>query len=88
MWVEMILSKLQRKQIMESSYNDPTAGHLGRTQTFSKVSEQFYWAGIFNDVEKMVCKLYNYNDNHITLKSDMRLIYNILTSPHNVGDVM
>ena len=55
MWVEVIFSKHQRKQIKESCHSDPTASHLGRTQIFYKVSERFYWPGIFNDVEKMVC---------------------------------
>ena len=40
---------------MESCHSDHTAGHLGRTRTFYKVSERFHWPGIFNDVEKIVC---------------------------------
>ena len=60
MWVEVIFSKHQRKQIMQSCHSDPTAGHLGRTRTFYKVSERFYWPGIFKDVEKIVCILHYY----------------------------
>ena len=42
MWLEVIFSKHQRKQIMEFCLSDPTAGHLGRTQTFYKVSERSF----------------------------------------------
>ena len=40
-------------------HSDPTAGHLGRTQTFYKVYQNVFtdWPGIFNDAEKMVCTL-------------------------------
>nr|XP_047133003.1 uncharacterized protein LOC105847471 isoform X3 [Hydra vulgaris] len=51
LWLEVVFSKAQRKQIVNSCHSEPTAGHLGRTRTFYKVAERFYWPGIFKDVE-------------------------------------
>ena len=38
----------------KACHSDGTAGHLGRTKTFYKVSQRYYWPGIFNDVEQFV----------------------------------
>ncbi|XP_065681472.1 gypsy retrotransposon integrase-like protein 1 [Hydra vulgaris] len=54
LWLEVVFSKAQRKQIVNSCHSEPTAGHLGRTRTFYKVAERFYWPGIFKDVENAV----------------------------------
>ena len=53
-WVEAIFGKSQRVQILKACHSDGTAGHLGRTKTFYKVSQRYYWPGIFNDVEQFV----------------------------------
>ena len=53
-WVEVVLSKSQREQIVKSCHSDPTAGHLGMVKTFYKVSERFYWPGIFNYISQYV----------------------------------
>ena len=48
---------------MEFCHSGPNAGHLGRTRAFYKVSECFYWPGIFKHVEKLVRALYQYYYN-------------------------
>lgn len=57
-WVEVIFIKHQIKQIIESCLNNPTAGQIGSTQTFYKVSEHFYLPRIFKDVEKLYLNHY------------------------------
>ena len=54
LWVEVIFSKGQRAHIIKACHNDATAGHLGRTRTFYKLSERYYWPGIFRDVTRAV----------------------------------
>ena len=54
LWVEVIFSEAQQAKIVEACHSDATAGHLGRTRTFYKVSERYYWPNIFEDINKDV----------------------------------
>ena len=56
MWVEVIFSSTEEAD--NGVHSDPTAGHVGRTQTFYRCQNVIYWPGIFKDVEKIVCTLY------------------------------
>ena len=52
------VAKTKRK-IMEACHDDKVGGcHFGRDKTASKVSTQYYWKGIMQDVETWVCLLY------------------------------
>ena len=53
-WVEVVLSKSQREQIVKSCHSDPITGHLGMIKTFYKVSKRFYLPGIFGYISQYV----------------------------------
>ena len=53
-WLEVVLSCTQREHIPKACRSDPTAGHLGRTKTFYKISERYYWPGLYKEVKKFV----------------------------------
>ena len=52
--VEVIFSEEERKRILKVCQTDPTAGHLGRSKTYYKVAERYYWSGLYKDVVKLV----------------------------------
>ena len=58
LWVEVIMDKSQQVQIIKACHSDPAAGHLGRTRTFYKASERYYWPGIYNQVSQFVSVAY------------------------------
>ena len=62
LWVEVIFSRAQRAHIMKSCHSDATAGHLGRNKTFYKISERYYWPGIFKDVTNAVSKTFPFSN--------------------------
>ena len=66
LWTEVILSKSQQIQIIQACHSDATAGHLGRTKTFYKVSERYYWPGIFDQVAQVVSDLIDTKINSCT----------------------
>lgn len=57
LWVELILNKSQQLQIIKACHSEATGGHLGRTKTFYKVSERYYWPAIFHQVAEFVSNI-------------------------------
>lgn len=43
-----------RRDIMREAHDMPTSGHMGRTKTLARISEQFYWAGMAQDVARYI----------------------------------
>lgn len=58
LWLEVVLSCTQREHILKACHSGPTAGHLGRTKTFYKISERYYWPGLYKDVKEFVSNCY------------------------------
>ena len=40
---------------MLTSAHDPTEEHLGIFKTYQKLKEQYFWIGMYMDVEHLVC---------------------------------
>ena len=47
------MSKEERK-ILHGCHIDPTADHMGRQRTISRIKERFMWHGIVQDVNELV----------------------------------
>jgi hypothetical protein len=43
-----------RARVLEENHDLPHEGHLGITKTFLRISQDFYWPGLFRDVVKYV----------------------------------
>ena len=59
---QLVTPNSYRAEILTTGHDSVTAGHLGRTATFKKISENFTWPGMTKDVRHFVntcvtCKL-------------------------------
>ena len=54
MLLRFIVSKEEQRKILLACHVHPTAGHMGRTRTISRIKERFMWHGMVNDVQDMV----------------------------------
>lgn len=52
--VRIIQSGAEQSRILEMCHSDPTSGHFGVKKTFNRLSERFYWKGMYKDVENLV----------------------------------
>jgi hypothetical protein len=43
-----------RESILKACHDDITAGHLGRTRTYDKVQQRYFWSSLVGDVERYV----------------------------------
>ncbi|KAH8300620.1 hypothetical protein KR059_003819, partial [Drosophila kikkawai] len=43
-----------RARILQECHDAPTAGHLGTRKTILRISQKFYWPGMFRDVKQYV----------------------------------
>ncbi len=51
----MVTEKATKERILQTCHDDKVGGcHFGRDRTVEKVSTQFYWKGIYSDVEDWV----------------------------------
>ena len=51
-------AKADHKRILRSCHFTPTSGHFGITKTWRRISERFYWKGLYQDVVSMVSSPY------------------------------
>ena len=51
---KLVVPKEYRAQVMQECHDQPSAGHPGVTKTFLRISQVYYWPGLFNDVLKYV----------------------------------
>jgi len=49
-WLQLIVPRKLRQEILEALHDGPTGGHLGHEKTFSRTRERFYWPGYWTDV--------------------------------------
>ena len=47
-----------RFRFIQKSYDDPAAGHPGKTKTHEILSRYYYWPGIIDDVKRFVKNCY------------------------------
>ncbi|XP_055865631.1 uncharacterized protein LOC129928743 [Biomphalaria glabrata] len=51
---QIIVPKVYRKTIINTSHDVPFAGHMGVTKTKKRILQDFYWPGITKDVKKHI----------------------------------
>lgn len=52
---QIVVPKLYRQEILSVAHDGLFAGHMGRTKTYDRVVADFYWPGMYADVEQY-CK--------------------------------
>ena len=58
-FVEIIQSSGERKMILEACHQDKTSGHFGVKKTLGRVTEKYYWRGMYKQVEDCVSQEHN-----------------------------
>lgn len=43
-----------RQRVLQENHNQPSAGHLGIRKTATRVSNRYYWPGMFRDIARFV----------------------------------
>ena len=51
---QVVVPKEYRDEIMSLAHEGLFAGHLGRTKTYERVSADFYWPGMYKDVDEYI----------------------------------
>ena len=51
---QVVVPKEYRAEIMSLAHEGLFAGHLGRTKTYERVAADFYWPGMYKDVEEYI----------------------------------
>ena len=54
--MKIVTDQQEQKRIMISCHSDETSGHFGVRKTVARISERFYWRGMWPAVEKYVSK--------------------------------
>ena len=49
---QVVVPQEYKAEIMSLTHEGLFAGHLGRTKTYERVAADFYWPGIYKDVEE------------------------------------
>ena len=52
--VKVVTAVEDQRRILESCHSDPTSGHFGKTKTWRRVAERFYWRGMSKQVKQLV----------------------------------
>jgi hypothetical protein len=52
--LRLCVPKTLREGILKACHDDITAGHLGRTRTFDKVQQRYFWNSLAGDVDRYV----------------------------------
>lgn len=55
--LRFIMSTEEKKHILHACHVDPTAGHMGKSKTLSKIKERYMWHGMVKDVLELVRRL-------------------------------
>ena len=50
----MVTGSENRKRILRSCHFEASSGHFGVTKTWHRISERYYWKGLYQDVVDMV----------------------------------
>jgi hypothetical protein len=49
-----VLTEDEVDTVLYMSHNHPTGGHFGKDATFGKISERYYWKGMYRDIEEYI----------------------------------
>ena len=52
--VKIVTDGSEKIRIMKACHSAPTSGHVGIVKTWRRLSERFYWKGMYGDVKKLV----------------------------------
>ena len=58
--VKVVTAVEKQRRILELCHSDPTSGHFGRTKTWRRVAEWFYWRGMSKQVKELVSRGYEF----------------------------
>ncbi|XP_028160581.1 uncharacterized protein LOC114352997 [Ostrinia furnacalis] len=55
---KLCINNNEKNQILKENHDTPTAGHLGTAKTLNKISQRYYWPGMYRDASTYVknCK--------------------------------
>ena len=53
---QLVVPLQERIQVLEKHHNAPSAGHGGINATYQRVSQRYYWPGMYKDVHEYVRK--------------------------------
>lgn len=52
--VRVVIGIENRRHILRSCHSEPLAGHFGVTKRWHRISERYYWKGLYQDIVDMV----------------------------------
>lgn len=55
----LVVPEEKKEQVLEAIHNHPLAGHFGQQGTYNRISRQYYWPGMYNDVREHVKTCHN-----------------------------
>uniref|UniRef100_A0ABD2WZD5 RNA-directed DNA polymerase n=1 Tax=Trichogramma kaykai TaxID=54128 RepID=A0ABD2WZD5_9HYME len=50
----LIVPAEHRPRVLQEAHDEPSAGHLGQGKTYDRVARQYYWPGVWHDVQNYV----------------------------------
>ncbi|CAB0042942.1 unnamed protein product [Trichogramma brassicae] len=50
----LVIPAEHRPRVLHEAHDEPSAGHLGQEKTYDRVARQYYWPGIWHDVQNYV----------------------------------
>ena len=56
--MKVVTDNKEKDRIVKDAHAGPTSGHFGITRTWKRISERFYWKGMYEDVKKQVSVIY------------------------------
>lgn len=51
---KLVIPREFRSQVLKECHDEPQSGHLGIAKTFLRISQKYYWPGMFRDVARYV----------------------------------
>ncbi|XP_058810399.1 uncharacterized protein LOC131675437 [Phymastichus coffea] len=56
----LVVPEERRSRVMRDAHCKPSAGHLGRKKTYDRIAREYFWPGMWYNVQKFVqsCQLY------------------------------
>jgi transposase InsO family protein len=51
---QLVIPDSLKKRILYAFHNSPLAAHLGRTKTYDRLRQRFFWIGMYSDVKRWI----------------------------------
>ena len=51
---QLVIPTSLKKRILYAFHNSPLAAHLGRTKTYDRIRQRYFWNGMYSDVRKWI----------------------------------